>query len=69
MKIIDKIAEVVIKDNTFFMVRKAGKDIWTNLGGKPEQGETDEEALMLEIKEEINCSVTIINKVWRFAAQ
>ena len=55
MNVIHKIAAVVIKDNGFLMVRKAGKDIWTSLGGKPEPGETEEIALMREIKEEVSC--------------
>lgn len=66
MKTIHKIAAMVIKDNTFLMVRKAGKDIWTNLGGKPEGDETEEEALLREIKEELGCEARIIKKLGDF---
>jgi 8-oxo-dGTP pyrophosphatase MutT (NUDIX family) len=60
MKIIHKIAAVVIKDDAFLMVRKKGKDVWTSLGGHPEEGETEEQALLREIKEEMGCEATIV---------
>ena len=69
MTIIHKIAAVVIKDNTFLMVRKAGKDIWTSLGGKPEAGETEEHALLREIREEIGCDANVIRKLGDFEAK
>jgi 8-oxo-dGTP diphosphatase len=68
MKIIHKIAAVVIEDNTFLMVRKVGKDVWTSLGGKPEAGETEKEALTREIKEELNCAGIIKEKLGDFEA-
>ena len=69
MNIIHKIAAVVIKDNSFFVVRKTGKDIWTSLGGKPESGETEEQALLREIKEEVNCDAHIICKLGDFESK
>jgi len=69
MKEIHKIVAVVIQDNKFFMVRKVGKDIWTSLGGKPEGNETEEEALIREIKEEIHCDAEIIKKLGDFKAK
>jgi 8-oxo-dGTP diphosphatase len=69
MKVIHKIAAMVIKDNKFLMVRKAGKDIWTNLGGKPEGDETEEEALIREIKEELDCGADVIKKIGDFEAK
>lgn len=66
MRTIHKIAAMVIKDNTFLMVRKAGKDIWTNLGGKPEGDETEQQALLREIKEELDCDADIIHKMGDF---
>lgn len=68
MNIIHKIAAVVIKDNGFLMVRKKGKDIWTSLGGHPETGETETEALLREIKEEMGCEAIIIKKIGDFEA-
>jgi len=64
--IIHKIIAIVIKDNEFLMVRKVGKDIWTNLGGKPEGDETEEEALIREIDEEVHCDCSIIKKLGDF---
>lgn len=66
MKTIHKIAAMVIKDDAFLMVRKVGKDIWTNLGGKPEVGESEEGALTREIKEELGCEAKIIKKLGDF---
>lgn len=68
MSIIHKIAAVVIQDNKFLMVRKKGRDIWTSLGGKPEGNETEEEALIREIKEEFSCDAEIIKKLGDFEA-
>lgn len=68
MKEIHKIAAMVIKDNAFLMVRKKGKDIWTNLGGHPEGTETEEVALLREIREEMGCDAIIIQKLGDFRA-
>jgi len=69
MKEIHKIAAMVIENDSFLMVRKAGKDIWTNLGGKMEGNETEEEALLREIKEELNCGAEIIRKLGDFESK
>ena len=69
MKIIHKIAAVVIKDNAFLMVRKVGSDVWTSLGGKPEEGESEQQALLREIKEEVNCDAHILRKLGDFEAK
>lgn len=50
------------------MVRKKGKDIWTSLGGHPEEGETEEQALLREIKEEMGCDAVIEKKLGDFEA-
>lgn len=63
MNIIYKIAAVVIKDDSFLVVRKKDKDVWTSLGGKPESGETEEETLRRETKEELNCDIKILKKL------
>jgi 8-oxo-dGTP diphosphatase len=68
MKVIHKIAAVVIQDNKFLMVRKKGKDVWTSLGGHPEEGESEEQTLIREIKEEMGCSATIEKKIGDFEA-
>jgi 8-oxo-dGTP diphosphatase len=69
MRTIHKIAAVVIKDNKFLMVRKEGKDIWTSLGGRLEEGETEEQCLLREIKEEANCNAKILRKLGDFSAK
>lgn len=68
MQEIHKIVAIVIEDDKLFMVRKVGKDVWTNLGGKPEGNETEEEALVREIQEEIHCSARVIKKLGDFKA-
>ncbi len=60
---IHKIAAVVIQNDKLLLVKKYGKDVWTCLGGKPEGKETEEEALLREIKEEIGCDAKIISKL------
>lgn len=69
MKTIYKVAGVEIKDDSFLMVRKSGKEIWTNLGGKPKTGESDKEALKREINEELGCDVIIKKKLGKFENQ
>src|SRR5690242_7020329 len=69
MKIIHKVAAMVIKDNTFLMVRKVGQDHWMSLGGRPEIGESEEQTLIREVKEEVNCTARIIKKLGDFEAR
>ncbi len=68
MKEIHKIIAIVIQNNEFLMVRKVGKDIWTGLGGKPENNETEEQTLIREIREEIHCGAKVIKKLGDFKA-
>ena len=67
MRTIHKIAAVVIQDNKFLIVRKVGKNIWTSLGGRPEENETEEQCLLREIKEEASCDAKIIKKLGDFS--
>lgn len=69
MEVIHKVAAIVIEDNSFLMVRKKGKDVWTNLGGHPEIGETEKDTLLREIKEEMGCEASILRKLGDFEAQ
>lgn len=66
MNKIHKIIAVVIQDNKYLMVRKVGKDIWTSLGGRIEPGETEEQCLLREVKEEFDCGANIIKKLGDF---
>lgn len=63
---IHKVIASVIQDNKYFMVRKFGKDIWTSLGGGIQKGETEEQALLREINEEVHCDAKIIKKIGDF---
>jgi 8-oxo-dGTP pyrophosphatase MutT (NUDIX family) len=50
---IDKLAYTHLVEGKILMARSHGKDTWYNPGGKREPGETDQAALIREIKEEL----------------
>lgn len=55
-------AAIIIKDGRFFATQRgygAWKDWWEFPGGKVEAGETSEEALVREIKEELDTLVSV----------
>lgn len=56
-KIITKVAFIDIKDRKMLFVFSINKNAWFLPGGKLEQGETDKDTLMREIKEEIDISL------------
>ena len=66
MKTIHKVIAIFVRDGKILMVRKKGKDIWTNLGGRIEPGESEEECLLREIKEEIGIDAEISGKLGDF---
>ncbi|WP_160136048.1 NUDIX hydrolase [Chryseobacterium sp. c4a] len=70
-KIIDKLAWIELKNKSILSTKSYGKDKYYIPGGKREDGETDEQALIREISEEL--SVTIdpktLNYVGTFEAQ
>jgi 8-oxo-dGTP diphosphatase len=51
---IDKLAWCCIKDKRLLGARSKGKNIYYIPGGKREEGESDHEALIREIKEELS---------------
>ncbi|MEK7510054.1 MAG: NUDIX domain-containing protein [Patescibacteria group bacterium] len=51
--LIDKLAWIYLKDRKILSTRSRGKDVWYIPGGKREQGESDHEALLREVKEEL----------------
>ena len=62
MKHIQVVAAIIQKDNKIFITQRGYgefKDKWEFPGGKIEQGETKEEALKREIKEELNADIEI----------
>jgi 8-oxo-dGTP pyrophosphatase MutT (NUDIX family) len=52
--VIDKLAWIYIKNKQILITRSKGKDTYYIPGGKREQGETDQAALIREIKEELD---------------
>ncbi|KXI23571.1 NUDIX hydrolase [Photobacterium sanguinicancri] len=70
-KIIDKLAWVYIRDGKLLTVRSKGKALFYLPGGKREQGESDEQALVREINEEISVDLVsdTIKYVDTFTAQ
>jgi 8-oxo-dGTP diphosphatase len=54
MSLIDKLAWIEIKDKYILLTKSYGKDKYYIPGGKREIGETDEQALIREINEELN---------------
>ncbi|MBI4053722.1 MAG: NUDIX domain-containing protein [Candidatus Doudnabacteria bacterium] len=55
---IDKLAWVFVKDKKVLSTKSRGKDTWYIPGGKREGGESDEQALTREIKEELNVALS-----------
>ncbi|GHA72151.1 NUDIX hydrolase [Pontibacter akesuensis] len=56
--IIDKLAWLELKEGKILSTRSSGKDTYYIPGGKREAGETDQQALIREIQEEL--SITLI---------
>jgi 8-oxo-dGTP diphosphatase len=54
---IDKLAWVRIEKGRMLCVRSRGKDAWFVPGGKRESGESDEAALLREIREELSVAL------------
>lgn len=62
MKTIEVVAAIITKDGKFFATQRGYgefKDGWEFPGGKIEPGETPEEALVREIKEELNADIKV----------
>ncbi len=59
MEIIDKLGFILIKDKKILLCRSKGKDVYYIPGGKRKEGETDEQALVREIKEELNVDLVV----------
>ena len=59
MRLIDKLAWILINNKSILSTRSYGKDKYYIPGGKREQGETDIQALCREIKEELSVELNI----------
>jgi 8-oxo-dGTP diphosphatase len=71
MKLIDKLAWILINNNAILSSKSYGKDKYYIPGGKREEGETDVQALCREIKEELSVDLIIetLQFVGEFQAQ
>ena len=54
---IDKLAFIELRDRKVLETRSMGKDVWYIPGGKREEGETDEQAFIREVKEELTVDI------------
>lgn len=64
MKTIDVVAAIIVDDNQVLATQRGYGDFiggWEFPGGKVEQGETPEQALVREIKEELDASIAVVN--------
>lgn len=64
MKTLHVAAAIIEKDNQILIAKRLKgehKDLWEFPGGKVEQNETSEQALIREIKEELNADISIDN--------
>lgn len=71
MNEIDKIAFIEIRDGQILSTRSKGKEKYYIPGGKRDPGETDEETLVREVKEELDVEIdkSSIEYVGTFKAQ
>lgn len=54
---IDKLAFIDVKESRVLSMLSKGKETWYIPGGKREEGETDEQALTREVKEELKVDI------------
>jgi 8-oxo-dGTP diphosphatase len=54
---IDKLAFIELRDRKILETKSYNKDTWYIPGGKREQGETDEQALVREVREELQVAL------------
>jgi 8-oxo-dGTP pyrophosphatase MutT (NUDIX family) len=59
MKVIDKVAWILVRDGRVLSTRSRGKSVWYIPGGKREAGESDLETLAREVREELGVEVDV----------
>ena len=62
MKIVEVSAAIILKDNKIFVTQRGYgefKDMWEFPGGKIEQGESGEDCIIREIKEELDADIIV----------
>lgn len=57
-------AGITIADNRVLLHRSEKDDFWTFPGGRVELGETSQEGLIRELKEELNADIEMIRLLW-----
>ncbi len=66
MKVVKVVAAIIVDNNKIFATQRGYgefKDGWEFPGGKIEEGETPEEALIREIEEELDTKININEKI------
>lgn len=69
MKTIEAVSAIIYHDNKFLCVQKGANKYdyiaykYEFPGGKVEKGETNEEAVIREIKEELNMAIVIVSQL------
>ncbi len=58
-KMIDKVALLLIRSRRVLFVRSKNKDTFYTLGGKRDPGETDQQVVVRETREEIDAAVIV----------
>jgi 8-oxo-dGTP pyrophosphatase MutT (NUDIX family) len=58
-----------VTDEHYDFLQASGHLMWTSPGGRPEAGETEEVALVREIKEELGCDTRIVERLGTFEAK
>ena len=62
LKSIEVVAAVIVRDGSLFATQRGYgdfKDMWEFPGGKMERGETPQDALVREIREELDAEITV----------
>ncbi|HLQ74168.1 MAG TPA: (deoxy)nucleoside triphosphate pyrophosphohydrolase [Bacillota bacterium] len=66
-KQINVVGAVIVKEGKILCAQRSGEGtlpyLWEFPGGKIEKNETKEEALVREINEEMNCTISVGNKI------